>query len=83
MEMRITVNFSSLFRSLAGVDQVELEAAGGVTADRLLSLLAQKYPDLPLERDKTFFLLNGQIAKGDQMIREGDQIRLFQLSAGG
>mgnify|MGYP001131282910 CR=1 FL=1 len=81
--MRITVSFSSVFRMLSGVDQDELEVAEGTTIDRLSQILAQKYPVLPLESKKTFFSINGRISRQDQVVSEGDQIGIYQLSAGG
>ncbi|MGM0427329.1 MAG: MoaD/ThiS family protein [Thermodesulfobacteriota bacterium] len=81
--MRVTVNFSSLFRILSGVEQVKLDVAEGTTIDGLCKILAQKYQDLPVESQKTFFLINGQISRSDQVISEGDRVRMFQLSAGG
>jgi len=82
-EMHITVIFSSLFRTLAGVEQEILEVAEGTTIDRLANILAQKYQELPLESKKTYFIINDQPSTRDQVLREGDQVRIFQLLAGG
>ena len=81
--MRITVQFSSLFRTLAGVEREVLDVAEGTTIDRLSSILAQKYQNLPLESGKTYFMINGQISRRNQVLAEGDQVRIFQLLAGG
>lgn len=81
--MRITVQFSSLFRILAGVEREVLDVAEGTTIDRLSSILVQKYQNLPLESGKTYFMINGQISTRKQVLAEGDQVRIFQLLAGG
>ena len=81
--MRITVHFSSLFRTLAGVEQEVLNVADGTTIDRLSSILVQKYQNLPLESGKTYFMINGQFSTRSQVLAEGDQVRIFQLLAGG
>jgi molybdopterin converting factor small subunit len=81
--MRITVQFSSLFRILAGVEREVLDVAEGTTIDRLSSTLVQKYQNLSLESGKTYFMINGQISRRNQVLAEGDQVRIFQLLAGG
>ncbi len=81
--MRITVQFSSLFRILAGVEREVLDVAEGTTVDRLSSILVQKYQNLSLESGKTYFMINGQISTRKQVLAEGDQVRIFQLLAGG
>ena len=81
--MRITVQFSSLFRTLAGVEREVLDVAEGTTIDRLSSILVQKYQNLPLESGKTYFMINGQFSRRNQVLAEGDQVRIFQLLAGG
>ena len=81
--MRITVQFLSLFRTLAGVEREVLDVAEGTTIDRLSSILVQKYQDLPIESRKTFFMINGQLSTRNQVLAEGDQVKIFQLAAGG
>ncbi len=81
--MRITVQFSSLFRTLAGVEREVLDVAEGTTIDRLSSILVQKYQNLPLESGKTYFMINHQVSTRNQVLAEGDQVRIFQLLAGG
>ena len=81
--MRITVQFSSLFRILAGVEREVLEVAEGTTIDRLSSILVQKYQNLPLGSGRTYFMINGQFSTRNQVLAEGDQVRIFQLLAGG
>ena len=81
--MRITIQFSSLFRILAGVEREVLDVAEGTTIDRLSSILVQKHQNLSLESGKTYFMINGQISTRKQVLTEGDQVRIFQLLVGG
>jgi molybdopterin converting factor small subunit len=82
-KMHVTVQFSSLFHTLAGVEQEVLEVAKGTTIDRLAGILLQKYQTLPLQSEKTYFVINDQIAARDRVLADGDQVRIFQLLAGG
>ena len=81
--MRITVKFSSLFNTLAGVEKEVVEVAEGTTIDRLAGILLQKYQNLPIQSEKTYFVINDQIASRDRVLADGDQVRIFQLLAGG
>ena len=81
--MLITVKFSSLFRTLAGVDQEVLDIADGTTVRGLISLLAKKFQNLPFENEKTYFFVNGQVSTHNQVLAEGDRVLIFQLLAGG
>jgi molybdopterin converting factor small subunit len=81
--MHITVIFSSLFRTLAGVEQDVLDVAECTTVTRLAAILAQKYKEIPIESKKTYFIVNDQPSTRDQILVEGDQVRVFQLLAGG
>ena len=81
--MRITVQFLTLFHTISGVEQEVLEVAEGTTIDQLSGILIQKYQNLPLKSDKTYFVINGQIVMRDHVISEGDQVQIFQLLTGG
>jgi molybdopterin converting factor small subunit len=81
--MRITVQFSGLFRTLGGVEREVLDVAEGTAIHQICGILIQKYQNLPIESKKTYFVVNGHIAMRDQALAEGDQVRIFQLLAGG
>ncbi|MFH1489728.1 MAG: MoaD/ThiS family protein [Pseudomonadota bacterium] len=81
--MRITVIFSGLFRIHAGVEREVLDVAEGTTIERLSGILVKKYQDLPLESSKTYFIINGQVSTRNRVLAEGDQVRIFQMLAGG
>ena len=81
--MHITVIFSGLLRILAGVEREVLDVGEGATVERLAGLLEKKYQTLPLERSKTYFIINSQVSTRNQILAEGDQVQVFQLLAGG
>jgi molybdopterin converting factor small subunit len=81
--MRITVIFSGLFRVLAGVEQEILDVEKGATVELLSRMLEKKYRHLPLERRKTYFIINNQVSAPNQVLAEGDRVQVFQLLAGG
>jgi len=81
--MRITIIFSGLFRTLAGVEREVLDVAEGTTIDRLSNILVQKHQNLPIESGKIYFIINGQVCTPDQALVEGDQVRVLRLLAGG
>ena len=81
--MRINVHFSSLFQVLGGVEREVMDVDEGTTLGPLSSLLSQKYQNLPIDSEKTYFVINDQIAAKEKILSEGDQVRIFQLPAGG
>jgi molybdopterin converting factor small subunit len=81
--MRITLIFSGLLRILAGVERELLDVAEGTTVEQLTGILEKKYQNLPLERSKTYFIINSQVSMRNQILAEGDQVQVFQLLAGG
>ena len=81
--MQITVIFSSLFRALAGTERDVLDVSEGTTIARLSIILARKYQDIPIESKNTYFIVNDQPSTHDQVLAEGDKVRIFQLLAGG
>jgi len=81
--MRITVIFSGLLRVLAGVEREDLDLGEGTTVEQLSGILKGKYPNLPLEKRKTYFMIDNQVATRNHALAERDQVQVFQLLAGG
>ena len=81
--MHIIVQFMTLFHTISGVDQEALEVAEGTTIDQLSEILIQKYQNLPLRDENTYFVIHGQIVTRDYNLAEGDKVQIFQLLAGG
>ena len=81
--MYISLKFSGLFRILAGEDQAILDVVEGTTIRELTGLLAERFKNLPLEAKGTHIIINGQVPTHNQALAEGDQVRVFQMLAGG
>jgi molybdopterin converting factor small subunit len=81
--MQITIQFSGLFKALAGVDQDLVDVAEGTTIDQLARTLGRKYEKLPMESELTFFVVNDKVSKRDHILADGDHVRIFQMIAGG
>ena len=81
--MQVTVKFTSLFRTLSGIDQDLVDLPEGTTVDQLARTLSRKYEKLPMESEQTFFVVNEKMAKRDRILLDGDQVRIFQMFAGG
>jgi molybdopterin converting factor small subunit len=81
--MRITVQFTGLFKVLAGVDQDLVDVAEGTTVNQLARTLGCKYEKLPIESELTFFVVNDNVSNRDHILADGDQVRIFQMLAGG
>jgi molybdopterin converting factor small subunit len=65
------------------VEREVLDVGEGATVERLTGLLEKRYQNLPLERSKTYFIINSQVSTRNQVLAEGDQVQVFQLLAGG
>jgi molybdopterin converting factor small subunit len=81
--MRIIVKFSSLFKTLSGVDVDIVDVSDGSTIEQLTKILRRKYHDLPFDQEQTFYLVNDKVSKRDQVLEEEDQVMIFQMFAGG
>ena len=81
--MKITIKLSSLFKVYSGVDQDQIDMAEGATVDQLTNELSTRYKDLPFESSQTFFVVNDKISTKDQVLKEGDEVRIYQALAGG
>jgi molybdopterin converting factor small subunit len=81
--MRIIVKFSSLFKTLSGVDLDTVDVSNGSTIEQMTKILRRKYQDLPFDQEQTFYLVNDKVSKRDQVLKEGDQVMIFQMFAGG
>jgi molybdopterin converting factor small subunit len=81
--MRVIVKFSTLFKTLSGVDLDTVDVSDGSTIEQLTKILRCKYHDLPFDQEQTFYLVNDKVSKRDQTLKEGDQVMIFQMFAGG
>lgn len=81
--MRIIVNFTGLFRLHSGMDQDIVEVPNEGTIDTLIDLLAEKHNELPFKDAKTLYTRNEKVSSRNAVLKNGDQIFVFQTLSGG
>ena len=81
--MRIIVKLTGLFSNSAGVDQDVVEVPEAGTIESMIDVLSLKYAKLPFRDKKTYFLVNEKMASRDKVLKDGDQVMIFQMMAGG
>ena len=81
--MRITVQFWSYFRDLAGIHGGEFEVASGGTVSDLLDAVALHHPNLAPMRPCALVAIGLEYAFPDQVLQPGDEVSLFPPVQGG
>lgn len=66
----------------AGVRETTL-TANGVTLNELWSMLMLEYPALSPMRGTLAFAVNGEYAKGEEMVAAGDEVAVLPPVSGG
>ena len=77
--MRIIVKFTGLFSNSSGLDRdvVEVPEAGSV--ENMIDILSLKYAKLPFKDKKTYYLVNEKVSDRDKVLKDGDQVMIFQI----
>lgn len=81
--MHIIVKFTGLFSSSAGVDRDMVEVPEAATVERLIETLSLKYGRSPFGDKRTYYMVNEKLSKRDVVLKDGDQVMIFQMMAGG
>jgi molybdopterin converting factor small subunit len=81
--MHVTVKYSGLFYALAGVEKETVDIIDGGTINHMIDILRRKHKKLPIQDEKTFFIVNDKISKREQVLTEGDQVIVLRMLAGG
>jgi molybdopterin converting factor small subunit len=81
--MYVKVKFSGLFYFLAGVEEDTVDINDGGTIHHVIQIMSQKYKNLPLQDEQTFFMVDNKIARKDQILTEGARVVMFRMLAGG
>jgi molybdopterin converting factor small subunit len=81
--MKITVKYSGHFSSLTGKNNETVKIGENETLDRLFDILCGEYNDLAPLKGGTIYLVNGKISKKERVLTDGDEVKLFQMMAGG
>lgn len=81
--MKVTVQFFSFYKNLAGAESATVELPEGAKLSKLVTLLMQQYPGLAPTRERAMFMIGQRIASREAVLSDGDQIIMFQLLGGG
>ncbi len=88
--MRIKVCYMLWLRDKVGADCEDIEVSGSTTLSQLIMEIMDKHPVLgeiigdPFSSDNPFILtLNGRTATRDQLLREGDTVKILPPVSGG
>jgi molybdopterin converting factor subunit 1 len=68
---------------MAGTRETELPVDEGVTLEEIWPLLVERHPDLAPMRDTLAFAVNGEYARGDASVSDGDEVAVLPPVSGG
>jgi len=81
--MKVKVRFYSAHREIVGKAEEEIKIEESITINDLMEKLIEKYPELEKIRYSTLYSLNHRYAKGDERLKDGDEIAIFPPVEGG
>ncbi|MCI0744068.1 MAG: MoaD/ThiS family protein [Verrucomicrobia subdivision 3 bacterium] len=81
--MRVTINFYSYFRDLAGCADTAESVAEGATIRDLLRQLVARFPKLEAMQNSMLIAIGLEYQTRDYKLKEGDQVSLFPPVQGG
>lgn len=81
--MQITVRLFATLRQIAGWSSQPLELPEGATLREALTVLDARYPQLTIGTRTYYAAINQEYAKGDQVLRPGDELAIFPPVSGG
>jgi molybdopterin converting factor subunit 1 len=83
MPTSFTVKFFASLRQAAGADMAIVELEPGSTVAQLLAVLAERYPELELNRRPVYAAVNAAYVTPTYVLEPGDQVALFPPVSGG
>lgn len=81
--MKVKVRYYSAHREITKKVEEIIEIHDKATLNELLEKLTGMYPEMKKIRESTLISLNHKYAKGDEKIKDGDEIALFPPVEGG
>ena len=81
--MQIVVKFTGVFSHSAGVDRDVIEIPEASTVERMIDTLSLKYTKPPFKDKKTYYFVNEKMSSREKVLKDGDQVMIFQMMAGG
>ena len=83
MAITVKVKFFALQREETGTPEIELELDGKKTVLELREILMEKYPGLKKYEKVTLVSLNQKYARGQEILKDGDEVVLVPFVHGG
>jgi molybdopterin converting factor subunit 1 len=79
----VTVLLFGAAADRAGTRQTEVDVGATATLDELWPLLAERHPALSPMRDTLAFAVNGEYARGEDVVSPGDEVAVLPPVSGG
>ena len=79
--MKVRVLFFGATADAVGEREIEIDLAETAAADEAFALLKEKFPQL--KKHSLLFAVNQEYVKGDEAIRDGDELAIFTAVSGG
>ena len=79
--IKVQVLFFGATAEAVGKREVEIDLETDTRAESALQSILRKYPQL--ENHSLLFAVNQEYARGDEMIKEGDELAVFTAVSGG
>jgi molybdopterin converting factor small subunit len=81
--MKVTVNFYSYFKDLAGCGQTEESVPDGGTLNDLYQRLIARFPKLAAMEKSTLMAVGVDYQPRSHVLKDGDEVSLFPPVQGG
>ena len=81
--MKVTVKYSGHFCDITEKKEETVELEEGKALSFLFDALCLRYNNLSPLKSGTIYLVNGEIAKKEKVLKDDDEVKLFQMMAGG
>ena len=81
--MKITIRFFAMLREVVGTDSISLELSGSKPVFDVVKEIQVAFPGLEKYTSITSFAVNGEYAKRDVMLQDGDELALLPPISGG
>ena len=83
--MKVRVLFFGATAVEAGTSEAELKLEEGAGAEAVFSEIIDRYPELIASRDRRslLFAVNQEYVKGDELLKNGDELAVFTAVSGG
>jgi molybdopterin converting factor small subunit len=81
--MKVSVEFFSYFKDLAGCDRFTATVSPGATIADLMDVIYKQFPKLEPMRKSTLVAVGVEYQERSYVLKEGDEVSLFPPVQGG